>query len=513
MKRIGIDVGGTHTDAVLMNGMDVLAAVKTKTTRDVTQGIEKAILKLLGKANCSPASIQAVMLGTTHFTNAIIEAKNLAPIAAIRAGLPATKALPPMIDWPARLTKVLGDATYLCHGGCEFDGRPISLIDKNEIQHIAVDIRQRKINSIAITSVFSPMNASCEEDIAALLAAELPDCYFSLSSKMGGPGLLYRENAAILNACLREMANGMLGNLKSMMNANGMPCPLYISQNDGTLMSAEYARDYPIMTFSSGPTNSMRGAAYLSSQKNCIVVDIGGTTTDVGLIINGFPQEAPFETEIGGVRTNFRMPHLLSIGLGGGSRIKCEDQLEIGPESTGYNLKQDALIFGGNVLTATDIAVAANHIDLGNRAAVSHLDESLITSVLDLAEKNILDAIDKIKISKTEYPVVIVGGGSILINEKSSAFSQLIKPEYHAVANAIGTAIAKISGEVDKIVDISSLSRKEVIELAKQEAIKKARAAGAMPGSIEIVDVEEIPLTYLSGTTLRLRVKAVGELL
>src|SRR6266576_5748912 len=127
--RIGIDVGGTNTDAVLMDERRVLAEVKTPTTADVTSGIVAALRALISDSGVEASEVQGVMIGTTHFTNAVVETKRLMPTACIRLGLPATQALPPMVDWPERLKQVLGDHTYLCHGGHEFDGREISPLD------------------------------------------------------------------------------------------------------------------------------------------------------------------------------------------------------------------------------------------------------------------------------------------------------------------------------------------------------------------------------------------------
>jgi N-methylhydantoinase A/oxoprolinase/acetone carboxylase beta subunit len=121
--RIGIDVGGTNTDAVLTAGDRVLATAKTSTTADVTTGITTAIEALRAGAKFDPAKIQAVMIGTTHFVNALIEAKRLAPTAVIRFGLPATAGLPPLVAWPRRLVDAIAGRSYLCHGGHEFDGR------------------------------------------------------------------------------------------------------------------------------------------------------------------------------------------------------------------------------------------------------------------------------------------------------------------------------------------------------------------------------------------------------
>jgi N-methylhydantoinase A/oxoprolinase/acetone carboxylase beta subunit len=122
--RIGIDVGGTNTDAVLMGGPAVLAKVKTATTSDVTGGIVTAIESLLSSSGVSHADLAAVMIGTTHFTNAIVERRRLAPTAILRVGLPATLAVEPFEDWPADLRSALGGEARLAHGGNEFDGGP-----------------------------------------------------------------------------------------------------------------------------------------------------------------------------------------------------------------------------------------------------------------------------------------------------------------------------------------------------------------------------------------------------
>ena len=114
-------------------------------------------------------------------------------------------------------------------------------------------------------------------------------------------------------------------------------------------MTEAVAAALPVVSFASGATNSMRGAAYLSGLAEAIVVDVGGTSTDVGQLRRGFPREANSVVEVGGVRTLFRMPDLLSIGLGGGSLV-ARDPLAVGPHSLGYRLTREALVFGGNTL-------------------------------------------------------------------------------------------------------------------------------------------------------------------
>ena len=152
----------------------------------------------------------------------------------------------------------------------------------------------------------------------------------------------------------------------------------------------------PVMSFASGATNSMRGAAFLSGLTDAMVIDVGGTTTDIGQLRRGFPREANSVVEVGGVRTLFRMPDLLSIGLGGGSLVSA-DPLSVGPKSVGYRLIEEGLVFGGNTMTATDVAVAAGLVQIGDDRAVADLPRSLVQRALDLARAKIEDSVDRMK--------------------------------------------------------------------------------------------------------------------
>ena len=511
MLRLGIDVGGTNTDAVAMDGPRVLGKVKVTVTPDVTTGITQALRSLLAQTAVHPAQISAVMIGTTHFTNAFVERKNLMPTAVCRIGLPATTALPPMADWPADLRASLGHHVYLLHGGHEFDGRLIHPLEPDEIRAVAAQIRARDLRTVALSSVFSPVNSSHEEEAAAIMRAELPGVDVSLSHEIGRIGLLERENAAIINACLKDLARKIVGSFREAMAALGILAPLYLTQNDGTLMKAEYAERYPVLTFASGPTNSMRGACFLSGLKDGIVVDVGGTTTDVGALVKGFPRQASVVVEVGGVRTNFRMPDVYSLGLGGGSLV-TQNPLRIGPQSVGYELTQRALVFGGSTLTATDVGVAAGLAEIGDAGKVAHLDRALVQAALDRMQALFDASIDRMKTSADPVPVVLVGGGSILVARPIAGGSEILQPPHFEAANAIGAAIAQVSGEVDRVFSLERITRDQALAEASQEAIAQAIAAGARAETIAIVDVEDIPLTYLPGNATRIHVKAVGDL-
>ena len=540
--RIGVDVGGTNTDAVLMDGSAVISSTKTPTTANVSEGIATALRAVIADSSLDSGAIDGVMIGTTHFTNAVVERKHLTPTACIRLGLPATVCLPPMVDWPDDLRDIVGGEAHLAHGGHEFDGREISAFQPDEVRDIAIRIREAGLSAIAISSVFSPVNAAFEEQSAEIVRDVIPDANITLSSEIGRIGLLERENAAIMNSCLRRLAARTVDGFKAALDELEIRAPFYISQNDGTLMNADFAKEYPVLTFASGPTNSMRGAAFLSGLRDAIVVDVGGTTTDIGVLQHGFPRVAALAVDIGGVRTNFRMPDTYSIGLGGGSLVSPHPpapfptrkegesatgeevppsswgrdlgwgQIRVGPRSVGYELTEKALIFGGDTLTATDVIVAGGSEAIGDAGAVSQLDAAFVDAVQARIMEMIAIAVDRMKTSATPVPVIVVGGGSILVTGEVEGASEIIKPDHFPVANAIGAAIAQVGGECDRIFSLAEMSRDEALAQAKSEASQRAINAGASAESIEIVDVEEVPLAYLPGNATRIMVKAIGDL-
>jgi len=509
-RRIGIDVGGTNTDAVLLEEDAVAAAVKTPTTADVTTGITRALAALVAEAPTARLA-QAAMIGTTHFTNAVVQRRGLGRVAAVRIGLPSGASLPPFVDWPDELADLVRADVVMLEGGHEFDGRPLVPFDTRGMREAARRIRAAGIRSIAITSVFSPLNASCEEEAGAILLEEYPDAAVTLSHRLGRIGLLERENAALLNACLVELARRTTRAFSEALRASGIRAPLYLTQNDGTVMLAEVAETYPVYSFASGPTNSMRGASFLSKRENALVIDIGGTTTDIGSLRHGFPREANNVVEIGGVRTLFRMPDLLSLGLGGGSMISGSgDALAVGPSSVGFRLTEQALVFGGDILTMTDVAVAAGLIDLGDRGRVAGLPAATVEAVLARTRTMIEEGVDRMKTEAGETPLIAVGGGAFLVPPRLAGVSEVLHVPHQAVANAVGAAIAQVSGEVDQI--FQDLPRDEAIARARQAAEDKAVAAGADRSTLAVVEVEDLPLAYLPGNSLRTRVRVVGEI-
>jgi N-methylhydantoinase A/oxoprolinase/acetone carboxylase beta subunit len=345
MKRIGIDVGGTNTDAVLIEDARVVRAVKVPTSEDVTTGILAALASLAASGLVTGGRIDAVMIGTTHFINAVIQRRYLSRVAALRLGLPASASLPPFCDWPEDLAGIVRGGVWMVEGGHDYDGRSFMPLDRDAVRTAAREMKARGLRAVAISASFSPLDPSHEAAAAGIVAEEIPDAVITRSSDLGRIGLLERENAGLLNAALADLARETIAGFERAIEGSGIAAPLFITQNDGTVAEASQAMKLPVYSFASGATNSMRGAAYLSGLGDAMVVDVGGTTTDVGQLHRGFPREANSVVRIGGVRTLFRMPDLMSFGLGGGSHVGL-DPLTIGPLSTGYGLLTEGLAFG-----------------------------------------------------------------------------------------------------------------------------------------------------------------------
>src|SRR5262249_35222576 len=333
-------------------------------------------------------------------------------------------------------------------------------------------------------------------------------------------------NATILNGALAGVARDVAEAMRAALAVHQLQPARFFAQNDGTLMGLDHALRYPVLTIGSGPANSVRGAAFLTGSSDSLVIDVGGTSTDVGVLVNGFPRESSQGVEIGGIRTNFRMPDLVTIALGGGSVISNGPQgTRIGPRSVGYLIEREALVFGGPPPpptatagapgrpppTLTDSAVAAGRATLGE-VMPDGRHRPMLGEALARADVMLAEAIDRVKTSREDRALVAVGGGSILIPDRIPGISEVIRPEHFDTANAVGAAIASVSGQVDRIFHIGEAGRQAVLDEACEEASERAVAAGADPRTIQIVEREEIPLAYLTTPAVRVRAKAAGAL-
>ncbi|KAL4886062.1 hypothetical protein BJY04DRAFT_213599 [Aspergillus karnatakaensis] len=552
--RIGVDVGGTNTDAVLiaLDSMSIVASHKSPTTPDVTSGITNAVQTVINTTNVSLSSIGCVIIGTTHFVNAVVQrSPSLRRVAVIRlCGGPDEgfgRSIPPFIDFPLDLrTCIETTRHYFCHGGYQISGEEISSIDENEIRKIAAELVADRIENVVISGMYAPLNHSQEvvagDALLKTMQAASKTAYkprITLSHEVSGLGFLARENAAILNATLRPLAEKTIYGFKKAMQEifHGNPYTLYLTQNDGSVLSAEEAVDKPIRTFNSGPTNSIRGGEFLwraagkaSGQEEkprtdpLVVIDIGGTTSDSGLLLpNGLPQMSSITGLVGGVRTNFALPAVESIGLGGGSIIRdTGNELTVGPDSVALELLQKAKLFGGEYLTSTDIVAAAGAHEpsqsnpfrgMGDTSRLENVTPQLVSRARDVMRQMIAALVDRTKTQKGDVDVLIVGGGAPLIrtDKPLTGVRSLRTVKGAEVANAVGAAISRVSGVIDTVVDTSNQTIKQAQEAVSHLAVEKAVNNGARPDTVQIAEVTMLPIQYVDAKA-RIVVRAVGEL-
>jgi N-methylhydantoinase A/oxoprolinase/acetone carboxylase beta subunit len=511
--RIGIDVGGTNTDAVVVDDTgEVIAATKSATTPDPFDGIKESMAKVI--AAVDRERIGQAMLGTTHPANAIIQRRDLERVGVLRVAAPATLGVRPGASWPADLLTAILGPTAIVRGGHEFDGSEISPLDEDGIRRFAKEC-QGQVASIAVSGPFSPANSAHELRAAEIIADVLGENFpVSLSHQVGALGLIERENATILNSSLLAVARNVVSGFHSALAENGLHVDSYLTQNDGTLMSAEEAVRFPILTLGSGPTNSMRGACSLAGLPDALVIDVGGTSADVGILVDGFPRESTAAIEVGGVRTNFRMPDLISIGLGGGSVVRgLGADVVVGPDSVGYRVVTESLVGGGSTLTLSDISTRAGRLQgFGDPSLAASVDDKTVERALAWVDQQIQIMSERMKASRVSLPLIAVGGGSHLVPDKVPGVSEVVRPNNHAVANAYGAAIAEASGTIDRVYRYEDGGREACLDDARQLAADAAARSGADPEKIRITSVSEVPLSYVPGQACRVQVKAAGPL-
>ncbi|KAK5240135.1 hypothetical protein LTS06_012555, partial [Exophiala xenobiotica] len=211
------------------------------------------------------------------------------------------------------------------------------------------------------------------------------------------------------------------------------------------------------------------------------------------------------------------MPEVFSIGLGGGSRVRQSDddgkRVTVGPDSVALRLTTDAMVFGGKVMTASDIVVASGAAVVGQPEKVKGIiPEDLIKAAKADIKRQVERAIDNMKVSSAPVSVLLVGGGSIILTEDLDSVAECLRPPHHDSANAVGAAIAKVAGEIDVIEVLAGRDEDAAIEEAKRAAINAAISNGADESTIQIAELKKIPLQYVTNKATRFVIKAVGNL-
>jgi N-methylhydantoinase A/oxoprolinase/acetone carboxylase beta subunit len=323
---LGIDTGGTYTDAVVFDSdSDVLAAAKALTRRhDLSLGIRESMEQVLG--SCGGAEIELVSLSTTLATNAIVEGQG-GSICLILIGY-SQDALQ-----QSRLGEVMGrDPVVFVSGGHDAAGEEVHPLDLQKAQK-AVDAFAGQVSAFAVSGYFSVRNPSHENAVRSAIRRRsgLPvTCGHELTSNLHASR---RALTAALNARLISVLSELIQAVQRMLIEKGIRAPLMVVKGDGSLVDAAFALEYPIETILSGPAASVVGSLHLSGKRDACVVDMGGTTTDIALVREGRPVLNRDGATVGGWQTMVQAVQVHTSGLGGDSEVHLDEsgRIELGP--------------------------------------------------------------------------------------------------------------------------------------------------------------------------------------
>ena len=315
---IGLDTGGTFTDAALLDSAagTVLGTGKSLTTReDLSIGVGGAIARVLEGFDGAPGDIGLVSLSTTLATNAVVEGVG-GRACLVMIGFDET-ALE-----RADLARALGqDPVIFISGGHNADGTPQARLDEPALR-AAIESGRDGVSAYAVAGHFATRNPEHEtraRDMIRELTGAPVTCSHELSSSLGGPR---RALTALLNARLINLLDRLVAATESIMATQGLACPLMVVKGDGSLLEAGFARSRPVETVLSGPAASLAGAAFLAGTRTALVADIGGTTTDIALLQNGAPRLKPDGALVGGWQTMVEAADIRTCGLGGDSEVR-----------------------------------------------------------------------------------------------------------------------------------------------------------------------------------------------
>jgi N-methylhydantoinase A/oxoprolinase/acetone carboxylase beta subunit len=529
---IGLDVGGTHTDVVLLDNAGLLREVKVPTdASDLFRSVSKGLDAVTEGVDVG--AIRRIVLSTTLTTNAIIQSA-IPPVGMIVSAGPG-------ID-PEHFRT---NPHYVCvRGSIDHRGREAEPVRPEEIAAAAGLFRENGIRQVGVVGKFSVRNPAHEIRIAELLGDSF-DKVFMGHRVSGSLNFARRIATTYLNAAVYPVHRKFYDAVQASLSVKGLRLPLRLLKADGGNMKLEASVEYPAQTILSGPAASVMGAvAMAAGEEDALVMDIGGTTTDLAVLIGRAPVLDPHGIAIGPYRTLIRSLETLSIGMGGDSAVRLRDgRLTVGPDREG-----PAMLFGGGVPTPTDaLAVIGDfaHNDrerahAGLRSLADPLGvsiESLAGQVVDAACRAMLEAAERLTAHINAKPVytlhefkegyqvrprsvLVLGGPAPCFAKHLQRLTPMrvrVVPRWQ-VANAIGAALARTTCEVglfadteQRVVSAPAENFRQPIadgydlEAATAQALDllrvKALARGANPDYLEMEVVESQQFNMVRGST------------
>lgn len=329
---LGIDTGGTYTDAVLFDDKQskVIAKAKSLTTRhDLAIGIGGAVTRVIDAAKIDATTIELVSLSTTLATNALVEGQQR------RIGLVMIGFSDSDVQRQGLASALGSDPMVLITGGHNVTGDEAKPLDLTTLE-AWLDGAGKNVTGYAVAGYFSTRNPAHEIAVRDMIRARthLPvTCSHELTSQLDGPR---RALTCLLNSRLIPLIDGLIGATARFLDERHIKAPVMVVRGDGALIAADVARERPIETILSGPAATLVGAAFLTGSKDALVSDIGGTTTDIAVMRNGAPRLDPLGARVGAYQTMVQAVAMRTIGLGGDSEVRLIEEgmrvtLELGP--------------------------------------------------------------------------------------------------------------------------------------------------------------------------------------
>ena len=450
---LGIDVGGTFTDAVLLNGSEIAAQAKTPTTHeDVLQCILQALDMVLPKHQEEINKIERVVISSTIVTNALTEDKLDPVFLAVITG-------PGM-----NVTHKFPVAPYFVSGYVDHRGKITAQIDWTKHRDL---LNRRGANSVcAVSGKFSVRDPQLEYELEHELKQNGHSKIFLGSELSGELNFVRRTNSAYFAGAVYRIFKNFAGKIQRAMAERGICAPVHVLKADGGTLPIEAAINQPVEAIFTGPAASVLGIEALAAPNvNSISLDVGGTTTDIAFWKNGLPLMARKGAVVNGYPTAVRAFHMRSVGIGGDSAItKTEDGYRVGPMRQG-----PAAAVGGTKATLSDALIVAGYVSFGDAskslAAIAALGgepkeeaQKIVQAAVDTIRTTVAEMLDEWAkqpvytvddvIRGTEFvpeQLIGVGGGSLgLIKALGEDMELPVDiPKGAVVANAIGAAVAR----------------------------------------------------------------------
>lgn len=376
---IGIDVGGTYTDGVLFDGDKVVASIKRPTDTNHLQEILLAVLDDLLKSADDAVAIERIVFSTTLVTN----------LLATGRGERTALILIPGYGLPHDAYQ-LSEDTYFLKGAIDFRGREIEAVSETEIVHLAEELKQKGINRAAVAGKFSNRNRSHENKVAEILHKVYPQLVITLSSAVSNRLNFPRRAAtAYFTAMVSPEWQRFVDQVENAVTQRQPGVDIHILKADGGTLPLSVSRLYPCETVFSGPAASTMGALALTmDKKNALVIDIGGTTSDLALLIDGLPLHASRGAKLMNQYTHINAVSVRSIPIGGDSLVVLDQRkTRILPERSG-----PAACLGGNAVTVTDVFNHRLQLQLGNYSRSAHYLQEMANNA-DLTLNDLCDTV------------------------------------------------------------------------------------------------------------------------